>query len=468
MDTHNRPAMPRWTLADLVDFETLMALDDGTVEPLQRQHFRHDIRPQLEALSDAAARRRVGLRLWLEQRREQSAPSAGQLVGQALNGAGWAACAVSFCIGIGLVTGFMAGAHPAVHVVIFVGLTLLLPWLLLAVGAVARALGRGSGGLFLLLRAALQLFGPRGDQTVRMTVLAALAEARATRRVLWAEIMALTQRAAVGFNLGLLLAFGGCLLLFDVHFYWAATPQAGMTALLSALVHLVALPWFWWWPQAVPDMADINSARLLVGGLPALGDGSWWRFLLMALLVWGLLARTLLLAWFRRQGRQALSQLDFQAPRHRALWRALSAVERGEVATGAADGALVLDVGGHGVTGAMLRGFLLRRLRVNPLQTLPIAVLDEQREAQTQQALAAAPTAVVLLVEDSMLSPRQIAALQQRLRGLLGPQVALTWLVFAWSEQRQPTAPAVADMQRWARIIDGLRDPAVEIMAYDA
>src|SRR5699024_8309207 len=130
-------------------------------------------------------------------------------------------------------------------------------------------------------------------------VLTALTEARDTRRALWAELVALTQRGAVGFNLGLILAFAGCLLLFDVRFYWAATPQAGMDMWVSGLIQVVAVPWSWWWPQAVPDMGAIDNARLLAGAVPTVGDGSWWRFLLMALLVWGLLARAVLVVVFR-------------------------------------------------------------------------------------------------------------------------------------------------------------------------
>src|SRR5699024_11522764 len=125
----------------------------------------------------------------------------------------------------------------------------------------------------------------------------------------------------------------------------------------------------------------------------------------MSLLVCGLLPRLLLLAWLRRRARQALARLDLQTPRQRALWRALSAVQRGDVATGPTDGALVLDVGGHGITGAQVRGFLLRRLRVNPERTLAVAVLDSEDEARAQRALAAGPAGVVLLVESRMVAP---------------------------------------------------------------
>src|SRR5699024_6277552 len=154
----------------------------------------------------------------------------------------------------------------------------------------------------------------------------------------------------------------------------------GMQDVVALVTRVLAAPWAWLWPQALPSMADIAASRALPAALAATAAASWWRFLLLARVVWGLLPRLLL--WFasRLAQRRALAQLTFQAPRQRALWRRLNTIERGEVAAGPTDGVLVLDVGGHGVSGDAIRGFLLRRLRVNPLATLPVAVLDAQRE----------------------------------------------------------------------------------------
>lgn len=467
MNARDPYAATQWTLSDLVDLETLLAgNDDADITPAERRYFLDHIRPQLAPIKNAAERRRVGLRLWLEQRREMAAIPTGHWFGQLLDAAGWIAFLLLAVSGMALVAGLLLGAAQTAHVVIFVGLTLLLPWLVFVVGVTAHASGVGRSGSAIIVRALFRWSaGRHGDKAKQHAVLAALTEAWSTRRVLAAVLAGLTQRGAVGFNLGLILAFVGCLLLFNVRFYWEATPQAGMDMILAAATQAIAAPWSWAWPQAVPGMSDIVAARMLPGMVPAAGDGSWWRFLLMALLIWGLVPRMLLVGLFRHQTRRALTRLDFQAPRHRALWRRLSAVERGEVAIGPVDGVLVLDVGGHGVTGADIRGFLLRRLRVNPLETQPVAVLDEQREAQAAQALAAGPAGVVMLAEKRMLSPRQVESLQAWLRTSLGAGVPVTWLVFALIDG-EPVAPAEADMQRWARIIDGLRDPAVEIVAY--
>lgn len=466
MQTQSEHAATHWTLVDLVDFEALLARHEDT-DTIDRQYFVHAIRPRLTALADDKARRRVGLHLWLAHGRAEASVSTGQWFGHALNLAGWGLFVLLAFSGMGLVAGLLLGPQQAVHVIIFLGLTLALPWLIYFAGLLLRASGRHGNGWVVLARAAMRLFGRERQQQARLNaLLEALTQARATRRVLATTLAGVLQRGAIGFNLGLILAFVGCLLLFDVRFYWEATPGLGMQSVVAFVTRVIAAPWAWFWPQALPSMADIAASRALPGAMSAAGDGSWWRFLLLTLVVWGLLPRLLLWAVCRLQLRRALAQLTFQAPRHRALWRRLNTIERGEVTAGPTDGVLVLDVGGHGVTGDAMRGFLLRRLRVNPLVTLPVAILDAEREAQAEQALAAGPAGVVLLVEGWTLSPRQVEKLHAQLRARLGHATTMIWLVFALASG-QPVAPAEGDLQRWTQQIDSLRDPATEVAAYD-
>lgn len=462
MKSRSEPAAVRWTLPDLVDFEALLARGEAS-DDAQRRQFVRAVRPRLAAMGDESVRRRAGLRLWLEHCRDDGQPSLGRVFGHGLNLAGWGLFALMAFAGMGLVAGLLLGSHQAVHVIVFFGLTLGLPWLVYCAGLSLRALGNGGGGALF----ALGRFGGGYKQCKRLaSLLAGLTQARATRRVLAATLAGLLQRGAVGFYLGAILAFLGCLLLFDLRFYWEATPRIGMEGLLAAVTQVVALPWAWAWPQAVPGAADITTSRAVAEALPIAGDGNWWRFLLVSLLVWGLLPRLLLLAWCRLQAHRGLRQLTFQAPRQRALWRQLNTIERGEVAPGPTDGVLVLDVGGHGVTGEAIRGFLLRRLRVNPLATTTVAVLDAEQEAQAERQLAAGPAGVVLLAEGWTLSPRQVEALHRRLRVALGARVPMTWLVFAL-HGAEPGPPAASELQRWTRQIDSLRDPATEVAAYD-
>lgn len=477
-----RRASPRWTLADLIDFEALLAREpaadagrhDGADD--DRLVFARDIRPQLTDIGEAG-RRRAGLRLWLAHRRARTPLGIGRLweTGVALVRLGlFAAMALA---GAGLVAGFVAAPGPRVHVVVFLVLALVLPWLLflvlLGVGGLSGGRGPSKAGLLRAIAAVARRSGSAEvDEKTLDALSSRLADSAAARRALHARLAGVLQWGGLGFNLGLVVAFVAALLVFDVRFYWEATPET--SGLMQASVTLIGAPWQRVWPAAVPSAAQIEASRARVGAgagrvqLPARADATavWWRFLLMSLLVWGVLPRVGLIALCRAIEGRSLARLDFQAPRHRRLWRALATVERGAVAAPVADGALVLDVGGAGLDTASLRGFLLRALRVNPRDIQRVLVLDDDAEARADAALRERPEHVVLFVEDWTLSPRQTQTLHQRARAALGTRTPVTWVVYA-RDGNALAAPAIASMQRWTAFVDGLRDPATEIARYD-
>ncbi|NQU48603.1 MAG: DUF2868 domain-containing protein, partial [Planctomycetes bacterium] len=128
-------------------------------------------------------------------------------------------------------------------------------------------------------------------------------------------LMQLTQRFGVFFNLGALLVFAWLVLFSDLAFAWSTTPANIDPSFLTGLVTALAWPWAWLMPQWVPDSTAIESTRWsrlddafmaadqeIAAGYAA----SWWIFLFMALLCWGLLPR--LIAWLvaRRKYRQSL------------------------------------------------------------------------------------------------------------------------------------------------------------------
>ncbi|MBO9469338.1 DUF2868 domain-containing protein [Endozoicomonas sp. G2_2] len=473
-----RRAGQRWTLADLIDFETMLArVDDDTLAG-DRLVFARDIRPGL-ARGDESSRRRAGLRAWLAHRRAHAGLDTGRVWTQGLALLRLGLFAAMALAGMALVAGLCAGPSQSVHVVVFFALTLLLPWGVFLFWLGLRAIGGARTKTLLPVVNAVERLGRRlrgagsGHSPDGVTRSDGwqnrLADSRQPRRALQAALGATLQWGALGFNLGLLLAFVGSLLIFDVRFYWEATPQTG--SLVQSSVALIATPWRTVWPAAVPDASQIEASRARyidgerrVATTPA-STAAWWRFLLMSLLVWGVLPRLLLMGGYALAERRALARLDFQAPRHRDLWRRLAHVERGAVAAPVTDSALILDVGGSGVHAGDIRGFLLRALRVNPAAEARIGVLDDSAEQAADAALAASPAHVVLLVEDWGLSPRQAGALQARVRAAAGNVTPITWLVFA-RDDGLPTAPDAAHLRRWTRFIDGLRDPATEIVGY--
>ena len=468
-----RAAGQRWTLADLIDFETVLIGVDNDALEHDRLIFNRDIRPVLPE-GDERARRRAGLHAWLAHRRQTDAIDAGEAWTQGLRLARLALFMGMAAAGFALVAGLCAGTDANVHVILFFGVTLVFPWLVFALFVLVRMWGRGSSVRLETWMGRVMARVTRSQDAHRQhrfrLLRERLAESAVPRRALQAALARTLQIGAVGFNTGLVLAFVGSLLVFDVRFYWEATPQTN--GVVASATRVVAAPWRDVWPEAVPTLAQIEASRAAyvdgsrrVPSTPQ-STAAWWRFLLMSLLVWGVLPRLLLVAFYAWRERRALAALDFQSPGHRGLWRSLTRIERGAVAAPAADTALLLDVGGSGIQGAAIRGFLLRALRVNPGAQARIGVLDDDAEASADAALAAGPDHVVLAVEDWGLAPRQVGALHARVRKAVGENTPMTWLVFARDAQG-PSAPDEAHLQRWTRFIDGLRDPATEIVAYD-
>lgn len=119
------------------------------------------------------------------------------------------------------------------------------------------------------------------------------------------------QAFGVAFNLG---ALGGCLYLVifsDLAFGWSTTLQTEAWQ-LKALTDWLAWPWAWLLPQTQPSLELIETSRYfrfqtgtlpgMVGSGPAL-LGTWWPFLILCLLVYGLVPRlvTLTIASARLQ-----------------------------------------------------------------------------------------------------------------------------------------------------------------------
>jgi hypothetical protein len=277
----------------------------------------------------------------------------------------------------------------------------------------------------------------------------------------------MTQTAGIFFNLGLLAGLAGLVLLRHVGFFWETTTDAAMRDSLEKLVGFLSLGWSAWLPGFVPDAEIIARSRWVPGTPLAPGPAEWWRFLLMTTLVWGLLPRLLLwlLAW--NAGRKALTALDFQSRAHRVLWRDLTASQLVETSDKAMDGALVLDVGGSGLTPESLRPFLLRRLRVHPVSWHPVAVMDPGGEVEAARALTKAPAGVVLLAEGWSLAPARMTALHARIRAEAGPQVPVRFLIANAGPEKQPIPPTAEESREWERYVDSLRDPEAEVCLFE-
>ncbi len=108
------------------------------------------------------------------------------------------------------------------------------------------------------------------------------------------------QTFGVGFNLGVLSATFLRILSADLAFGWQSTIQISPLAVFKA-VKLIALPWSWFMPQGIahPTIEQIEGSHMVLkDGIYHLTTQnliSWWPFLCMAVCVYGLLPRIVLL-----------------------------------------------------------------------------------------------------------------------------------------------------------------------------
>lgn len=119
------------------------------------------------------------------------------------------------------------------------------------------------------------------------------------RLAFW-QVVVFSQWFALGFFTGALLVFFALLVFTDLAFGWSTTLNV-QAENVYAWVSFAAAPWSFIMPNAVPDIALVESSQFYridqVGAVSnASRLGEWWPFVLMSLLIWGVLPRLMLFA----------------------------------------------------------------------------------------------------------------------------------------------------------------------------
>lgn len=461
----------KWRLRDLVDFEVLLRSGESGKRPPGADPCRAAVREALEKRRPRreGARRRLGLRVWLEARREGETAGWGRHVTGAVRLAGGLLGVIAFLFGIGLMRGLLVEVEDlgrCYHVWVFLAVSLGLQWLFLGLSTGGYLLVRRRTGALSVAEHLVAWLAGRFATVVDGEVWRRLLRGgEGYRPVVSWRVARMVQGAGVLYNLGLLAGFFGCLWFLKIGFFWESSLPAFSWPKLVQLMQVLALPWSWSGTALPPAWEEQDFSLLRQRFFDEEGGADWWPFMMMAIAVWGLLPRLLLWLGCLWREQRALAGLSFQEPRHRELWRELTRIDRGEPASGPADGVVLLDVGGIDVPTEALRGFLLRHLRVNPEARYTASILDEGREAEAWEAIERAPLGVVFLVEGWALSPKQMNALHKRFRSG-DPERPLRFLVLGPIRGGLPSAPAAGDVTQWKAYVDGLRDPAVEVIAY--
>jgi hypothetical protein len=330
-----------WTIPDLIDLEFLMEQDkDGDPDELAARD--RDLYAELTAdRPGTTLSPRELLQGWLEARRQAVVEESGE--DHVLPGRMWHELFVLFFWAVlfgGLLTGggfafsFLAysGSRP-VNVTAYFGLFVLLEGLFFTVfflpAAARRLMGKGGEG-FLLYRICRRLFEAALDRLARKAV----ARTSADTRLQWTARSAmmhrlrrrygavfnrpfflLAQLLGVGFNAGILGATLLKVIGSDVAFGWQTTLQIG-TETVYTLVRWISLPWSWLGRGTccpTPDQIE-GSKLVLKDGIYHLATPdlvSWWPFLCLAVLFYGLLPRIGLLLFTLVQQKRELSGLTF-------------------------------------------------------------------------------------------------------------------------------------------------------------
>jgi len=452
----------RWTLRDLVDFEGLAGEartpDDGAV---------------LEAVKglEGAEARRVGMKVWLDGVRRDGGEFPGEIWAGARSVGGALVVVGMFLAGIGVMMGMLDRERMAFHVPMVLGVGVGLPLLILIASLVGWLLrGRFSKGLGFLPWLLGGLVGKIGVaakmewwRTLR------LEGGKGWEAMGW-NLVRMTQAGAVMFSAGLMAGLLGCIWFMEIGFYWESTTPGWMAKQISRVVVFVSLPWAWAFPDWVP-LGDVflggfwENGRILDGRMES--TAKWYKFFFASIFFWGMLPRLVLWAYAVFRERRALGALDFQSKRHRELWREIMGTRRADVSEAPLDGVLVVDVGGTGLKENDLRGFLLRRMRVNPGEWFEVGVWDGKGEAAVAESIRKAPAGVVLLAEGWALSPPRMTALCRQIRILAKAGTPIYFLVVNVGSDGKLTVVKQEEKAVWKDFADGLADAALEVFFHE-
>ena len=330
-----------WKIADVIDFEWLLA-EDGELDQAVLQSRDRALAAQIlasERRPKAAGRREIFWE-WLQARRSEISEAlpgehyltAWQLlvVASALTGAG-----LGISVAAALLLAY-TGNEP-VNVGWFFACTIGIQWLILLSSLLIWFLRRTTdlfenfrplrnllGGLLWSLSAAFQQLPGEQRQRIRARLMGIRRKGEVFQLLVWPLLM-ITQIFGVFFNVGVLVA----LLLplgRDVAFGWQSTLKTSPETVFR-LVSSIAAPWSFL-PRPHPTQEDVLQSRFSYSegihslSLPAMT--SWWPFLLYSTIFYGLLVRIVLLIWCAGGLRAALGSFSFNHAGHNALFRRLT------------------------------------------------------------------------------------------------------------------------------------------------
>jgi hypothetical protein len=455
----------------------------------------------------AAQPRRALIEGWLEALRERDRAVAhpGRAVESGLRGVRAILAIFGALLGWGAASAVLryTGGEPVNvwdFLLVFVGVQILLLALLLAsfflpvaaVGAPITGLFRGAVAA-IYPRLAARAMGWTGG---RLAEWQALWHRLRSRRSLYHRVepwllLGLTQAFGVAFNAGAIL---GCLRLIvfsDIAFSWSTTLVQLDAARFHAIVHALAAPFAWLWPDADPSRAlveatrysRLESAYVISGARRAAHPelvGGWWPFLLAALAFYGLLPRCLTLAVARLRTARLLSRLPLDDAEVSRVARRLSEphVAAGHppieaAATPVAPAASAQPAVPAGTpcsvvlwrdvpSGSALEEAIARQTRCTIKAVYAAGGRDYADERLDWAAMSGGSEAVAIVAEGWEAPDRAVLRLVSGLRRALGPRRHLLVLLANVSDGAILPSPAT-EVRIWRDGLARLEDPWLSV-----
>ncbi|MCP4114393.1 MAG: DUF2868 domain-containing protein [Desulfobacteraceae bacterium] len=334
----------KWTLGDIIDLEYLLEQDKrcGEEDLLQERdrelYLSHAAsRPSAPADTEEPPGESRGalVRLWLSLMRKQNGVFPGKLCDE-----GFRLLRTAFFlggIGMGLVLSLSLFSYTGrlpLNISYFLGLALVPQTLLLVITlgyliSFAARPGKGSGFGFypllsLLVERAMKGLHQRAMNRLSAEKQGALASALGVMRrsrktyglLFFWPLFILMQLFGVGFNLGVIGTTLGRVAFFDTAFGWQSTLALGHGVVFKT-ASIVALPWSWLFPEGIgyPSLAQVEGTRLILkDGIYNLATQdlvSWWPFLCLSVVFYGLLPRLALFITGAVARDRALKGLNF-------------------------------------------------------------------------------------------------------------------------------------------------------------
>lgn len=328
----------RWSIDDLMDFEYFLYHDESNTDSTEdRRIYLEKMKPAIDGNPEQTKNRPFIFHIWLEEKRKketekQDKTTPGLVFRQIIGIIKFLFIITGFFSGAGLCFSFLVykGLEP-LNVSSYLGI-FLLPQIFLLVAALLFFLLRNSIGsvslthffiwnmLLKLMETVKQKASRHPDRETLNRFKSAWGIARGRSRcygsVFPYPLFISTQVFAVFFNIGLLTATILKVLGSDLAFGWQSTLQLGSGAVYS-FVKLISIPWSFFLdePFAHPSLAQIEGTRMVLkDGISHLTTPdlvSWWPFLCLCILFYGLVPRVILVVLSYVMERKTISKIKF-------------------------------------------------------------------------------------------------------------------------------------------------------------